>query len=136
MKFLPRSASLFDEMFDDVFRLKPVSSMMKTDIKEIGENYQLEIELPVFKKDDIKIEFDQGSLIISANHKSLDEEKDNDGHIIRQERFSGHCSRSYYVGEDITEGDIKAKFENGELLITIPNHATKQIETKKNINIE
>lgn len=136
MKFLPRSASLFDEMFDDVFRLKPVSSMMKTDIKEIGENYQLEIELPVFKKDDIKIEFDQGSLIISANRKSLDEEKDNDGHIIRQERFRGHCSRSYYVGEDITEGDIKAKFENGELFITIPNHATKQIETKKNINIE
>lgn len=136
MKFLPRSQSLFDEMFDDVFRLKPAASMMKTDIKEFDENYQLEIELPGFKKEDITIEFEQGNLIISADRKLLDEEKDVDGHILRQERFSGHCSRSYYVGDDITEEDIKAKFENGVLVINLPNHSTKQIDTKKNINIE
>lgn len=141
MKYYPRSLSLFDEMFDDMFR-DPFNSkissynMMKTDIKEKDGNYLLDIELPGFKKEDISIELDNGTLTISANRENSNEEKDDDGHIVRQERFSGHCSRSYYVGDNIKEEDIKAKFENGELKIVLPNMTNKQIEDKKQISIE
>ncbi|MEA4874228.1 Hsp20/alpha crystallin family protein [Anaerorhabdus sp.] len=141
MKYYPRSLSLFDEMFDDMFKdpfktLGNSYSMMKTDITEKDGNYLFDIELPGFKKEDISIELNNGTLTISANRENSNEEKDEDGHIVRQERFSGNCSRSYYIGDNIHEEDIKAKFENGELKIIIPNMSTKQIENKKQITIE
>lgn len=141
MKYYPRSLSLFDEMFDDMFKdpfktLGNSYNMMKTDITEKDGNYLFDIELPGFKKEDISIELNNGTLTISANKENSNEEKDEDGHIVRQERFSGNCSRSYYIGENIHEEDIKAKFENGELRIIIPNMTTKQIENKKQITIE
>ncbi len=141
MKYYPRSLSLFDEMFDDMFKdpfktLGNSYNMMKTDITEKDGNYLFDIELPGFKKEDISIELNNGTLTISANKENSNEEKDEDGHIVRQERFSGNCSRSYYIGENIHEEDIKAKFENGELRIIIPNMTSKQIENKKQITIE
>lgn len=141
MKYYPRSLSLFNEMFDDMFKdpfktLGNSYSMMKTDITEKDGNYLFDIELPGFKKEDISIELNNGTLTISANRENSNEEKDEDGHIVRQERFSGNCSRSYYIGDNIHEEDIKAKFENGELKIIIPNMSTKQIENKKQITIE
>ncbi|SJZ83706.1 Hsp20/alpha crystallin family protein [Anaerorhabdus furcosa] len=140
MKLVPRNVSLFDEMFDDMFKdpfnFRGSTNVMKTDIKEKDGNYLLDIELPGFSKEDIHIELDKGTLTISATKERSEEEKDEHGHMIRQERFSGHCSRSYYVGDNIKEEDIKAKFENGELKLFLPNMSEKQIETKKQIPIE
>jgi HSP20 family molecular chaperone IbpA len=99
---------------------------MRTDISEKDGNYLLNVALPGYKKEDIKLSLKNGNLIIEAGRNETNEEKDAKGNIIRQERYSGSASRSFYVGENIKEEDIKASFENGELHLTVPN--TKAVE--------
>ena len=124
---------LFDELFKDPFftpaPANNTSSMMKTDIRDMKDHYEMLIDLPGFKKDEMKIELNDGYLTISAE-KGLDkDETDKNGSLIRQERYAGSLSRSYYVGEDITENDIHAKFENGVLTIDVPKkEETKPVE--------
>ena len=131
--------SLFDDFdnlmnfsFPDVDKTlygKHAKNMMKTDVKEKDNGYEVAIDLPGFKKDEMKIELNDGYLTISAE-KGLDkDETDKNGSLIRQERYAGSLSRSYYVGEDITENDIHAKFENGVLTIEVPKkEETKPVE--------
>ena len=138
MKLLP-GFNLFDSAFDDVFYdpfFKKNGSYMKTDVKEKDGNYLLEMDLPGYQKEDISLELKDGYLQVTAARNSANEEKDHQGNIIRQERFSGSCSRSFYVGDHTVESDIKASYENGELKITVPKYDTKQVETKKLIPIE
>ena len=96
----------------------------------------MNMELPGYKKEDIQMELKDGYLIINATKNIDNEEKDDEGHVIRRERYSGSCSRNFYVGEGIKEEDIKASFDNGELKISIPKDTVKQVEEKKYISIE
>ena len=106
------------------------ANLMKTDIKEFDDKYEVEIDLPGFKKDEVTAELNDGYLTVSAA-KGLDqdEQEKETGKYIRRERYAGACQRSYYVGEDITENDIHAKFENGVLTIEVPKkEETKPVE--------
>lgn len=132
---------LFDNFFNDSFFSAPFgrteTSLMRTDVKDDGSNYLLETELPGFKKEDIKAELKDGYLTISATHTESREEKDAGDKLIRQERYSGSCKRSFYVGDHLTHEDIKAAFENGILKLCFPKEAPKAIEdTPKYIPIE
>ena len=111
---------------------------MKTDVKEKDGNYEVAIDLPGFKKDEIKLELENGYLTISAA-KGLDkDETDKEtGKYIRRERYAGACQRSFYVGEDVTEQDIKAEFKHGMLKLFVPKKEAKPVvETKKYVTIE
>lgn len=115
---------------------KHASNVMKTDVKETDTGYEVDIDLPGFKKDEINAQLDNGYLTISAS-KGLDkEEKDKKGKYIRKERYAGAMSRSFYVGEGITQEDIKAKYEDGILRLTVPKKEAKAVEDKKYIAIE
>ena len=115
---------------------KNAKNMMKTDIREHEAGYELDIDLPGFKKDEITVDLENGYLTISAA-KGLDkDEEDKKGKYIRKERYAGTMQRSFYVGDAITHEDIKAKFENGILSLTIPKKDAKAVETKKSIAIE
>ena len=104
---------------------KKASHMMKTDVHEHDDHFEADIDLPGFKKEQIKLKLDDGYLTVSAE-KGLDkDEKDKKGKLIRQERYSGSMSRSFYVGTDVTQEDIKAKFDNGVLKIDIPKKEPK-----------
>ena len=110
--------------------------VMKTDVKENDKGYSVEIDLPGYKKDDVQATLEDGYLTISASKNSSNDEKDEDGKYIRRERFYGNCSRSFYVGEAVTDADITAKFEDGILNLTIPKKEPEQIDTKSYIQIE
>lgn len=138
--------SLFDNMFpfDEKFFTekkdplygKNVSRLMKTDVRETEKTYELDIDLPGFKKDEIQIELKDGYLTVSAE-KGLDEdEEDKKGKYIRKERYAGALSRTFYLGEEIQEEEIKAKFENGILSVSIPKEEEKKVEGPKHISIE
>ena len=141
--------NLFDDMWDDVFdsmsgfeRRNPLygkhaKNMMKTDVRETDGSYELDVDLPGFKKDEIKVDLKNGYLTISAE-KGIDKETENKkGHYIRKERYVGSNSRSFYVGKDITEKDIHGKYENGILMLDIPKKAPeKKVEEKKFVTIE
>ena len=115
---------------------KNAKNIMKTDIRENDEGYELDIDLPGFKKDEITIDLDNGYLTISAA-KGLDkDEQDKKGKYIRKERYAGAVQRSFYVGDAVTEEDVKAKFEDGILRLSIPKKDAKAVETKKTIAIE
>ena len=114
------------------------ANLMKTDIKEFDDKYEVEIALPGFKKDEVQVELRDGYLVVSAE-KGLDEdEKDKkSGKYLRRERYAGSCQRSYYVGKDTTEDDIKAHFEHGMLTVTVAKKEAKPaVEEKKHIAIE
>ena len=99
---------------------KHAKNIMKTDVRETDDTYELDIDLPGFKKEEVTAELKNGYMTISAA-KGLDkDEKDKEGRYIRKERYSGSCSRSFYVGEQISEEDIKARFEDGILKISFP----------------
>ena len=129
MRFLPGFYDVFDDMFDDGW-MSPSTNAMQCDIKEVDNNYEMNIALPGYKKEDIALELKDGYLKVSASAKK----EETAGRIVRRERYSGNCSRSFYVGEGFTEEDIKAKFDNGELMISVPKEAPKRVE-KKSITI-
>lgn len=134
------SDSLFDDFFGNTFL--PASKMraasaMNTDIRELGDAYQIDMELPGFNKEDVKAELKDGYMTIEASHTENKDEKDEAGRYIRKERYSGSYSRSFYVGEGVTETDIKAKFTDGILTVTVPKAEKKpEVEQKKYIAIE
>ena len=111
-------------------------NMMKTDIRETDEGYEVIMDLPGFKKDEIEIQLENGYLTVSAA-KGLDkDEADKKGKYICRERYAGEMSRSFYVGEDILDADIHARFENGILKLDVPKKEAKAVETKKHVAIE
>ncbi len=116
---------------------QPVPTMMKTDIKETDKAYELEIDLPGFKKENVHAELKDGYLTVNASTENSSEDKSEDGSYLRKERFTGSCSRSFYVGDEISEDDIHAKFEDGILKITVPKkELPAPEENKKLISIE
>ena len=132
--------SLFDNMFpfDEKFFTekkdplygKNVSRLMKTDVRETEKTYELDIDLPGFKKDEIKVQLKDGYLTLSAA-KGLDkDEQDKKGNYIRRERYAGTLSRSFYVGDAVSEEDIHAKYEDGILKLSVPKKAPKAVEEK------
>ena len=140
--------NLFDDFFSDPFEMmampqgrnplygKHAKNMMKTDVRETENGYALDVDLPGFKKDEVNLELKDGYLTISAD-KSLDkDEKDSEGRYIRQERWSGSCSRSFYVGENVKPEDVKAKFEDGILSLTLPKQEQKKLPESTSIVIE
>ena len=125
-----------DFPFDNVERRMP-ANVMKTDVKETESGYELSVELPGVKKEDIQAHLSDGYLTVTAVTSHSNDEKDKKGNYIRRERYSGSYSRSYYVGEEIKDDDIKAKFDNGILTLDIPKPQEKpKIEEKKKIAIE
>lgn len=132
-----------DNFFDDVFRF-PFDTVQKSkvpgmnvDVQEFDDKYQMDIELPGYAKEDIQADIKDGYLTISANHEESKEEKDNEGKYIRKERYYGQCQRSFFVGKEITEDDIKASFKDGVLKLCIPKKESKPaVEEKKYIAIE
>ena len=110
--------------------------MMKTDVREMDDSYEVDIDLPGFKKDEIQAQLKDGYLTVSAA-KGLDkDEKDKKGNYIRQERYAGAMSRSFYVGDDVSQEEIKAKYEDGILKLSIPKKSGDKVETKNRIAIE
>jgi len=138
MKYFPRNLDVFDDMFDGFFSKEPVynNPIMRTDVYEKNGYYNLDIELPGYSKEDVQMDLVDGYLNIKATHNLSNEEKDAKGNLIRSERRFGTCSRSFYVGENIKAEDVKAKFENGILNITLPSKEQKSIETKQTVTIE
>ena len=125
--------------FEDVDKKlygKHAAHVMKTDVKEHDDKYEVAIDLPGFKKDEINLDLQDGYLTIAASKGVDKEEKDKKGKLIRQERYSGAMQRSFYVGDAITAEDIKAKFEDGTLRLNIPKKDPKAVEGKKYIAIE
>lgn len=138
MKYtVSRNNDLFDDIFDNMFRTPTYTNnaVMKTDVHEKDGKYILDVEIPGYKKEDVKISLFNGTLTISAEHNETNEEKDAKGRILRQERYSGTCTRSFYVGDAIKDTDVKASFDNGILKIEIPTEQKKEEETKKFIDI-
>lgn len=142
--------NLFDDFMNDFFRDEERDmrrlqkrlyghhgrDLMKTDVKETDDGYELAMDLPGFTKDDIEISLDHGYLVINAS-KNLDQDEQNEenGRYIRRERYSGACQRSFYVGNGVSESDIRAEFKHGILMLYIPK-AENKIPEKKYIAIE
>ncbi len=140
------SENLFDDFFDDDFMRFPVwggrnplygkhaKNLMKTDVRETENTYEVDIDLPGFKKDEIKLDLKDGYLTVSAA-KGLDrDQQDKQGKYIRQERYAGACSRSFYVG-DVESTDVSAKYEDGILKISLPKQAKKELPKSTTIAI-
>ncbi len=128
---------LFDDWMSFPFSANVPSNMMKTDVKETDDSYELDIDMPGVEKEDVKAELNNGYLTVSATSNKNNDEKDKDGRYIRKERYSGSCRRSFYVGDSVSQEDVKAKFENGTLRVTIPKKEEKPaVEENKHIAIE
>ncbi|MDO5136401.1 MAG: Hsp20/alpha crystallin family protein [Eubacteriales bacterium] len=141
--------SIFGEdLFDDWMRF-PVerearrnyghwtSELMKTDIKDVDGRYELHVDLPGFRKEDLKLQLKEGYLTIQASRTENKDEKDDNGKYVRKERYSGQCSRSFFVGKNMKQEDIHAKYDNGVLYVTFPKaDARKEAEEKRFISIE
>ncbi len=135
--------NLFDDFFDTVsrpikaIRQTPVPQAMRTDVKESDKGFTLDIDLPGYKKEDVSAELKDGYLTVSAKTSEEHDEKDDEGTYIRRERTFGNCSRSFFVGEQIEENDIKAKFEDGILKVFVPKKEVEPpVEERKYISIE
>lgn len=131
--------NLFND-FDDIMDWPTVSTdptLMKSDVKDAGDHYELTMDLPGFSKDDVKLQLKNGVLNFEATTSKSNDEKDKDGKYLRRERFQGTCSRSFYVGKDVSEDDIKAKFDNGVLTVCVPKKEAKpEVEDNHLIQIE
>lgn len=140
MMLMPRrnDFDLFDDFFSDpFFSRKTESKLMKTDIREKEGEYLLDIDLPGYDKQDIKITVENGYLTVNCKKEESNEEKDEKGNYIRRERYSGECSRSFYIGEDIETEDVKASFKNGILTLNIPKKEEQEkIPEKKYVEID
>ena len=125
---------LFDELFKDPFftpaPANNTSSMMKTDIRERDGYYFLDIDLPGFAKENVRAELKDGYLTISADRADTPEEQQAKGKYLRRERFVGTCKRSFFIGEDIRQADIRATFKDGVLILAVPKEAPKKEEEK------
>ncbi len=122
----------FDNMEKKLYGRK-ASRMMKTDIREKDDNYELAIDLPGFKKEEIEVELNDGYITISAS-KGLDKDaNDKKGKLIRQERYAGAMQRSFYVGENIEKEDVEATYRHGVLTLTIPKKAAEKKVPEKNL---
>ena len=133
---------LMSDPFDAFFSMptmmpqKMSPQLMKTDIKETASAYELTIDLPSFKKDDVTVQLKDNCVSVTAESRRESDEKDMQGTFVRKERFSGKCSRSFYVGDDVIDSDIAARFEDGVLNITIPKKQEQQkLEESKIIEI-
>lgn len=140
MMMIPRKRNDFD-LFDEMFGMDPFfdrrdAKLMKTDIKEKGDKYIIDIDLPGYDKENIDLEIEDGYLKVSAKVDKNIDESDEDEKYIHQERFYGECSRSFYIGKNIKEEDIKASFKKGILTLTIPKEEQKKLEEKKKIQID
>lgn len=141
---LARRNDFFNNFLSDPFDFgffgtdeNKASSLMKTDVKETPTAYQLDVDLPGFKKENIEVSLDDGYLTINAHTEKDSEDKEKDGSYLRKERFEGSCRRSFYVGDEISEKDITAKFDNGILKINVPKkELPKPEETKRLISID
>lgn len=141
--------NLFDDSLSDFFgfgRMMPqisselygkhAKNLMKTDVRELDSSYELDVDLPGFKKDEVTVDLQDGYLTISAA-KALDkDESDQKGKFLRQERYAGSMSRSFYIGDDVESTDICAKYENGILKISVPKTAHKELPKHTTIAIE
>ena len=140
------SENLFDDFFGDSFERrffgdhnplygKHAKNLMKTDVRETESTYELDVDLPGFTKDEVNVELKNGYLTIQAA-KGLDKDQsDKKGKYIRQERYAGACSRTFYVGEGVEPEDVTAKFENGILQLSIPKEAKKQLPKNTSVTI-
>ena len=129
--------NVLDDFFDYSFGSRKTFDMMNTDIKDTESGYEITMNMPGVRKEDVKAELKDGYLTIQATTDSARDEKDSGGTYIRRERYSGSCSRSFYVGDAVTQEDIKAKFEDGTLKMVIPKKEAKPaVEEKKYIAIE
>ncbi|MBQ8159536.1 MAG: Hsp20/alpha crystallin family protein [Clostridia bacterium] len=138
--------NLFDDWFDFPMdremrnmdrRLygKHADHVMKTDVREHEDHYEVDVDLPGFKKDEISLELNQGYLTLSARKGHDEDTKNKEGKVIRQERYTGSMQRSFYVGDQLTEEDIHARFESGVLHLELPKNV-KRVPEKKTICIE
>ena len=140
--------NLFDEFFDDDFPMIPMRSirnplygknarnLMKTDVRETDNTYELDVDLPGFKKDEVQLDLKDGYLTISAAKGLNKDQEDKKGKYIRQERYAGACSRSFFVGEGIEPRDVSAKFEDGILRISLPKQSKQELPQNSTIAIE
>lgn len=140
--------NLFDDVLDDPFDLaglrsvrnalygKHAKAIMKTDVRETDNGYEMDVDLPGFKKEEVKVDLKDGYLTIRAA-KGLDKDEQNKkGRYIRQERYAGQCSRSFYVGDAVKPEDVKAHFENGILKLTLPKATKQQLPAESGISID
>ena len=139
--------NLFDDFFGDPFGMmmpqgrdplygKHAKNLMKTDVREMDGSYELDVDLPGFKKDEVSIDLKDGYLTISAE-KSMEKDKENEkGKMLRQERYSGVMQRSFYIGDHLSEEDVKASYESGVLHIKFPKKEALKAPEKKTILIE
>ncbi len=131
--------NLFDDFFGDfafpeidrTIYGRHANNLMRTDVKETDSGYEVDIDMPGFKKEDIRMELEKGYLTVSAAKEYGDDQKDDKGRYVRRERYSGSVSRSFYVGENVTEEDIHPRYENGILSFCLPKEEQKTIEEKK-----
>ncbi|MBR2529051.1 MAG: Hsp20/alpha crystallin family protein [Blautia sp.] len=141
--------SIFGEdLFDDFMRFPAMREphrpsadewrkvLMKTDIREVDGNYELAVDLPGFDKEQMKLHLKDGYLTIEASRTDDKDTKDENGKYLRRERYAGSCSRTFFVGKDLTHEDIHAKYDNGVLKITFPKEVKREVEEKKYISIE
>ena len=138
--------SLFDDWFDDFDRQmqhmdrrlygRNAKREMKTDVREKEDGYEIDMDLPGFKKDQVELTLENGYLTVTANKGFDKDEKDKQGRMIRQERYAGSMQRSFYVGDNMTEEDVKARFEDGVLHLNLPKKDARKIPEKKTICIE
>ena len=115
---------------------KHASQMMKTDVRETETGYEVDMDLPGFKKEEISLDLNQGTLTVTARKSVEKKDGEQNGKMLRQERYAGSMSRSFYVGSHVTEDDVKARYEDGVLRLTLPKKDAKQVEQKKTILIE
>ena len=138
--------NLFDEFFDDAFDRslreseknlygKHAGRLMKTDIREQADSYELDIDLPGFQKEDLNLSLKNGYLTISASKHLSKDDTGKNGRYIRQERYMGSCARSFYVG-DLRAEEIKAKYDNGVLSLTLPKPDAQRLTQGSRICIE
>ena len=130
-----------DDVFDDMFPFTGNYTtadydLMKTDVKDAGDHYELEMEMPGVEKENIKAELKDGYLTVTAQQNTNKDEKDKEGNYIRRERYAGTLSRSFYVGDAVSEEDIHAKYEDGILKLSVPKKAPKAVEKNGYIAIE
>ena len=138
--------SLFDDWFDDFDRQmqhmnrrlygRNAKREMKTDVREKEDGYEIDMDLPGFKKDQVELTLENGYLTVTANKGFDKDEKDDKGRMIRQERYAGSMQRSFYVGQNMTEEDVKAHFEDGVLHLNLPKKDARKVPEKKTICIE